>query len=901
MENKVVISEHQQATTQDANNFGQFPRDAMDHLIDDIGPGFRYTGFASTITATTKVVVGPGRLFDADGKVYFNADQGGTEIDFIGVLPTVGKRYVGLVASGSEILTQTEPRTFVIDAQTRATEARVTPTISSRHASIQTVNGVVGPDPQQPLVPSNYLVFAWVLLNTTGVESVTMVETNRSASIESLEADVANLNVWRIQFGQQLDILASLLAALADRIGGLAAMDFVMRLVVDVTRLKEKAGLPDTYTAWASDYFLDEEESDTGNVAYLARIEEGLRFAHAAERVATLQLQNPIDSTVNVADTLLLPRYHEVRRLSNVAPAQITSVRVPYVYYYNVVVPPYAIFLPEYHQYYSEVGYRTIFQESAPKDISISQFLNQSFSYVRHYPVRWRVRWGVPYYYSSRINFWWDQRHDPIWWTFRRIAADTGFVVLAGPPFYQPVPPPGIFAWKYGWVRSRWFWWDYIDDYPYWERVTTTHSVNGSVMAQTYLNNQDGWLTGVHIFFTKKGAAGDVNVMLCETYETGQPNPNAVIAVSAPLPPSAMNIWPHATRVFFPPTLMMQGKRYAYIFVTSGAHFLATTEQNALTHGTLFNSTDSAWFQGLGDMTRDVAFENIFAEFDATRTQVQLAPAELSGGIAAIDINTNAQVPDGTQLTFEAQVDGEWIPLSDPGLDATDPPLIGLPPLLNIRAVFEGTNSIQPSITIGNSSQIYTWRGRADFTHFSEVRTMPSPIDTCYVTLRLENWLDTPHHVCTTTLLIGKKALTATVVGAGTGGDYNVGDTITLANGVVLTVATAGATTVTTVNVTNAGHLAIGATNPTNPVGQVSSSGTGTGATFNLTWGDDLQTADATVDTVTPEDDLAIERKLSFTGMPLTSTYQIKITGTTDNVLTPYHVAERVDIALDLP
>jgi hypothetical protein len=178
---------------------------------------------------------------------------------------------------------------------------------------------------------------------------------------------------------------------------------------------------------------------------------------------------------------------------------------------------------------------------------------------------------------------------------------------------------------------------------------------------------------------------------------------------------------------------------------------------------------------------------------------------------------------------------------------------------------------------------------------------MPSPIDTCYVTLRLENWLDTPHHVCTTTLFLGKKVTGATVASGGSGGDYNVADTITLANGVVLAVATAGATTVTTVTVSNAGHLAIGASNPTNPVGQVSSSGTGTGATFNLTWGDDLQTADATVDTVTPEDDLAIERKLSFTGMPLTSTYQIKITGTTDNVLTPFHVAERMDISLDTP
>jgi hypothetical protein len=896
MEKRVIISEHQQATTTDANNFGQFPRDSFDHIVDDLGPGFKFTGFAATITATTKVVVGPGRLYDLNGHVYMNDDEGGTELDFIGVLPTVGKRYVGVVASGAEILTQTEPRTFVIDATTRATEGRVTPTISERHANIQTVNGVVGPDPQRPLIPSNYLVFAWVLLNTTGVESVTMEDTNRAPSLETLSAGVDALNVWRIQFGQQLDILATLLANLASRIGGLAAMDFVMRLVVDVTRLKEKAGLPDSYTAWASDYFLDEEESDTANAAYLARIEEGLRFSHAAERVAVLALQNPIDSSVLLAGDLLLPAFQEVRRLSNVAAPTYSEVVIPYVYTGSFIT--YDYYGNAYVAFYNNIYYRTIFQETGPKDVSISQFANQSFSYVMHYPVRWRVRWGVPYYYSSRINYWWDQRHDPIWWTFRRIASDTAFVVLDGPPFYQPVPLPGIFSWRYQWVRSSWWWWDYIVDYPYWDRVETSHSVNGSVMSQTFLNNQDGWLTGVHVFFTKKGAAGDVTVLLCETYETGQPNPNAVLAVSAALPPAQMRLWPQATRVFFPPTLLMQGKRYAYIFVTSGAHFIATTEQNQLTHGTLFYSTDSAWFQGFGDMSRDVAFENIYAQFTATRSEVQLQPAELSGGIAAIDINTNAQVPGGTTLTFEAQIDGIWTPITDPGPDASDAPLLGLPPLLNIRAVFEGTNALQPSIALGNSSQIYTWRGRADFTHFSELRTMPSPVSTVYVTLRLENWLDTPHHVCTTTLQIGKKALTATVVGAGTGGDYNVGDTVTLANGVVLTVATAGATTITTVTLTNPGHLAMGATPPTNPVGQVSSSGTGTGATFNLTWGDDLQTADVTVDTVTPEDDLAIERKMTFSGMPATSSYQVKIVGTTDNVLTPFHVAERVDIAV---
>jgi phage tail sheath gpL-like len=74
---------------------------------------------------------------------------------------------------------------------------------------------------------------------------------------------------------------------------------------------------------------------------------------------------------------------------------------------------------------------------------------------------------------------------------------------------------------------------------------------------------------------------------------------------------------------------------------------------------------------------------------------------------------------------------------------------------------------------------------------------------------------------------------TAVVAAGGTG--YVVGNTIMLANGVVLTVATVTTGAVTTVTITNPGNYPAG-TPPTNPQAQVSTNGTGTGATFTLTW-----------------------------------------------------------------
>jgi hypothetical protein len=74
----------------------------------------------------------------------------------------------------------------------------------------------------------------------------------------------------------------------------------------------------------------------------------------------------------------------------------------------------------------------------------------------------------------------------------------------------------------------------------------------------------------------------------------------------------------------------------------------------------------------------------------------------------------------------------------------------------------------------------------------------------------------------------------AVVVAGGTG--YAVNDRITLPDGIVLNVGTLTGSSVATVTITNRGSIPVGTTPPSNPVAQVSTSGIGTGATFNLTW-----------------------------------------------------------------
>jgi hypothetical protein len=78
--------------------------------------------------------------------------------------------------------------------------------------------------------------------------------------------------------------------------------------------------------------------------------------------------------------------------------------------------------------------------------------------------------------------------------------------------------------------------------------------------------------------------------------------------------------------------------------------------------------------------------------------------------------------------------------------------------------------------------------------------------------------------------------ITAAISAGGTAA-YVVGDTITLPDGVILTVATLGGAspnTVATVTITNVGAAT---SLPANPVAQIASSGAGTGASFTLHWG----------------------------------------------------------------
>lgn len=698
---RVNIQDWQLVTESDFNNFGIFPQQTFDAILGDLGPGLAFAGFGVAQSGPASVVLGPGRLYTNAGPVYYIGEGAGAEIDLLAQLPVVTRRWAAITIWGQEIETVTEPRSFLTDATTRATVQRVIATETRRHVNYAAVLGTEAPDPVRPAITSNVLTVAWVLLSPTGIAGILSNEEARANSLRSLGIRAADQDLWRSRTGTRLDTLASDLASLSGRLDNTAQLGFVLDLSRDMARVKEQAGLPQSYTAWSADRFLTPQYSETTDLAYMAKVEEGIRFPPAAERNAQIALLDQFNQTVTVQNNFVLPTYTEVARIE-------------------------------------------VLGNDA--ELSIAQYSFQTINWVQLAKTRLRIRFGTPFWWCSN-SWWWDDwghegvlqfdlTYDPIKNIFVRPTTGETFQILTGS--YTDWPDHTV-------IRLQQFWVDEVVDEYYWDRVVTTDGVNGSIIGQTFLLAQEGWLTSVDLFFTRAAGDGDVNVMICETWN-GAPVFDRVIAKTT-IPAAQLRTYPLSSRAAFTPAYLKKD-RYAIVLQTAGNHFVSLVTNNKFAQGSLFHSTDGAW--AMGDLNRDLTFRLNFAQFEATRVAVQLMPLELTNGIAAVDINVDSVRPAVCSTTFEVQIGGVWTAF---GAYESNP-LTGLPAMLPFRVVFTGTTDTMPGIGVGPNGWVYTWRPRPDFRHVSTIQTLPTPCNTIYVDLVLEQWRGTPQ-TCNVRLLTG--------------------------------------------------------------------------------------------------------------------------------------------------
>ena len=732
MESTVIFRDRQELQSADLNNAQDFTRASIDHIVKDaIEGGQGYTGFTASKTAAAEVTLTAGRLYSS-GEVYGREDD--VVIDLFNALPLVTKKRVAIVAYGQAVDTDVQPRDFLIDAQLGTTEPQSVAMESHRRAELSAVAGTESPDPPYPPTDANVTVVCYVLMDTTGIVSIEQWTATQLPNLRQVSNRVTTLELWRGQISGQVDTLRTDLAALADRMKLFALKTDVAELTAQLEALRNKVYEPDAYIYYGTNHFLDDTGSNFDHTSFDAQVGEGVRFPSAGNASAALSLLNPNNPYVNAANGFVLPKYSHGLRMSL-------------------------------------TGYNG--------ETRISQYTYETTSIVLLTRSRTRIRYGFSMTVCTNGAWWASGRYDPVTFTFR-IAGETWEVAVGDRPNATT---------NHRWIRVTRFWIDTYEE-PYWAHVQSTATLSGQQVAQTFLNSQDGWLSQVGLYFSRKGATGNVEVLVCET-SFGMPDLTKVIsrttlnvadiqigasAANAALPALA------ETKVPITPTFLRSGRRYAVVLVTTGDHYVAMTNtDNGVVQGTFFVSTDGAFFAG--NLVSDMKMQLYYAKFDASRVTVELSALQLAGGILDIDLLHEGITPPATRITFEVQVAGAWVPLAG---DSDGPNLASLPAILPLRAVLTGTTDLMPGFGL-TASQAVVSRSKTAFTWIGTQRTLGSPTNSIKVVVDLQGYVEADND-CTISLLTG-----ATLAGTETA---DVVEDKTLADGTIRRTATFNVTTI---------------------------------------------------------------------------------------------------------
>ncbi len=689
MERKVLFRQDMDADPEDFNNLQDFAQGSIDHVVGDgITAERKYAGFATAASSSTEITVQPGRLYSA-GKVYLREDV--FTKDFTTALPVVGRKIVSLLASGQDVETDVRSREFLINEETNASEPQQVAMEARRTANLDTLAGDESADPSAPLVGAAYLEVARIELTPAGIASVTMMAGNKLPSTQDLDGRMVTMETFKSRIGPQVQSLGADLAALTVGQARMVSLDMYGRTLGRVAVLEAKSGVPQEAVDSAADFYLDDSATDLAFAGSDALVEEGVRFALDASDTVNLEIFDALNPAAKVTNGMLFPAYTLVERMNT---GTVTG------------------------------------------EIPVATYSYAEHAMVQKTMSRTRIRYGRKRRASSSIAWLKSGLYNVAQAIFRR--DDEAWVV--------PTSQWRLAQERHIFRRDAGCWVDTYEE-PYWEEVTTEHTVNGTQVAETFLNANDMWLGEVGLTFTNLAEAGTLTVAICET-DRGLPLLDKVIARTTM---DREDLAVGEVRVPIGPVFLTGGQRYAIVVMTAADHRLGSVSGEAFPEGTFFYVLDGAYQQG--DATKDLAFTLYACQFAASRAVVVLNSLQLAGGIADIDILAPAVVPGASQLTYEVQIGAVWYPLAS----AADLPLGSggvLPPLLPLRAVFTGTPDVMPAVSL-TGSQVTLSRGKLALTHISDIRTLPGAgSDAISVVVRLEDYVEADHDY-TCSLLTG--------------------------------------------------------------------------------------------------------------------------------------------------
>ncbi|HEY8136267.1 MAG TPA: hypothetical protein VIF61_00405 [Methylocystis sp.] len=700
----VIFSQDEIIEPDDLTAIGAGARVGLDAVTGGaIGYPAHWARFTVSNTAPLEVIVSAGALF-ADDKIYRNDAPETLNIQQYLPIITGDRKILAIIADGDEA-TLTEQRLFETDAETEETVAQQAPKFDRRQVAFTIAFGAASPTPLKPEVPANRCCIAWVELSTTGIAAI---EQNQPSRVKTLYEHEGRLALVEGDLSDTRLAVSSIKTDIANiqmRLGDIPSPAIMRQIKRSVGQLMVAAKVPPEAVAYWYDPCLVADDWDTENPSWLARIREGLRFQFAGQRDAQLALVASDSPSIRLSGNLLLPAWTEETRLEVLGDGGSVNIS-------GAVHTVIDAVLKTASRIDTEYGPTITACENSADWVRYIAGLDVGSLFFRD---------GEEYQVTAVVG--------NAWWTGHRILA-----------FRQLIK------------RSV--------DYTYWDFVTSTVGLNGSIYGQTFLNTQPFVLTSIEVRFTAVGASGPVHLLLVECLDNGAPNFTAAIAAVEKQPEDLVVGW---NRFVLTPTLLDGGKRYAWVTVTTGNHALETVDGNSYAQGSRFVCSDGVWAQA--SVTSDFAFRLNGAKFSTTRTTVEFQPLTLDNGICELRILHAGWEPAATSLVWEYKnpslPNAQWRPITVDNADgAAD--LMGLPALVQLRAVFQGTVNLQPAIVLDATARAITSRPRGDFVAVSKNKSFGVSTTTVQTETVIDHYVAEKHTI-SPKLVVGSTVYTPSV------------------------------------------------------------------------------------------------------------------------------------------
>ncbi len=686
----------------DFDKFGQFALRNVQTLVKAaVGEQRSWAGFAVTRQAndSPQVQVSLG-VVTRNGKMYSPKTTAAVPKDFTTQLPLGARKYAMLVAyTVDDQVLRTEDRS-VLNQETGNQKPESLPVERGDVLELDWVLGQEALNPQIPPIEPNVIPIAYILLNTTQVESVTLANEFRLLSLEQALVRIGYLEDFERNAGAQLVTLKTELTGIKASIPKVSERT-IWSLQRDVGGIKKRIGFVSDAAPYDTDFFLTDEYSATGAPGYAARVEEGIRFPFADQGSAALARDNP--------------QSPQVVKVSGLTMAPFVNRRMLDIWGRFISVP-------------------------------LSNYQGQAGNGEIYPGARRRRRFGTDRVISSQ---------SAEWQSFEYLASYLTETYAKGSEDWAIVSKWEEDGVQY--VRLRQYWDDRI---PYWANGRSqTFTVGGFSIVQTWLNPQPMVLTQLGLWLTKVDPAADLHIRvgLCDGF---LPNLDKTLAATTiPAGAATQSDVDKAensieTLASFKPTYLKGSQRYWAMYSSASDFHFAARNDNRLTQGTLY------YFDGgalIPDPGKDINQRVYGAEFKTNRVSVELNTVALAGGITDIDILSDEITMDGTEIYFEARKAGEgqsgWRRMSDVP-SGENHKFADKPAQVQLRMVMEGTTDLMPMIDLENSLVRYA-RTDDQLNHISVPIEPGFTVDTVNLEVRVDQWDDDLHDLDVTVLAGG--------------------------------------------------------------------------------------------------------------------------------------------------